>query len=193
MRSVLLSLLLIGICLAEPKIQRVCHNPDGYCYITGHPEDDIPQEIEQGLWIGNMYAAANQQALAKLGITHIVSAIGEPDHLRHEGVQYLVLDFPDVRVRNVGNYLLQAHAFIQQARDSGGVVLVHCAAGVSRSATIAASHLMIRRELSRDQALERVKKARHVIGPNEHFMEVLKKLEAFLMLPHQDVIHLYPG
>ena len=52
----------------------------------------------------------------------------------------------------------------------GKGVLVHCAAGVSRSATIVLSYLMKRNLMSRDKAYEYLKSKRNVIHPNSNFM-----------------------
>jgi len=61
------------------------------------------------------------------------------------------------------------HSFIMGARKAGGKVLVHCAAGISRSATMATAHLMAADKVTFDRALEKVSKARPLVCPNSSF------------------------
>lgn len=42
-----------------------------------------------------------------------------------QALHYLVLDFPDSADQNLLETFEDAHAFIQEARDAGGAVLVH--------------------------------------------------------------------
>jgi predicted protein tyrosine phosphatase len=194
MIRVILLLFFFAVTWAEPRTLRKCDVSGDMCWITAHPDDTTPQEIEEGLWIGNQYAAVNHPALLKRGITHIVTAIGEPTE-RMEGVEYLVMDFDDGHVPHAPQLLIEAHAFIQHARREGGVVLVHCAAGVSRSATIAISHLMLRHGHQKDIALAMVQKVRSVIQPNTFFMRTLDNLQHYLS-PHthwaSDIIYVPP-
>lgn len=55
-----------------------------------------------------------------------------------------------------------------------GVALVHCNAGVSRSASIVIGYLMLREGLSFDDALRQVKLARPSVCPNPGFYQQLK-------------------
>ena len=59
--------------------------------------------------------------------------------------------------------------FIDEARSSGGRVLVHCSQGVSRSATIVIAYCMWKLALPYDDIFDHVKKIRHVISPNVGF------------------------
>ena len=60
---------------------------------------------------------------------------------------------------------------------SGGRVLVHCVAGVSRSATITIAYIMLRTRLSMMEAFHFVKRHRHIVAPNFNFMGQLMELE----------------
>lgn len=63
-------------------------------------------------------------------------------------------------------------------KNSGGRVLVHCQAGISRSATICLAYLIGRLRFRLDEAYEFVKKRRSIISPNFNFMGQLLKWES---------------
>ncbi len=62
-------------------------------------------------------------------------------------------------------------------KQSGGRVLVHCQAGISRSATICLAYLMHTRRVRLDEAFDFVKQRRQVISPNLSFMGQLLQFE----------------
>ena len=62
----------------------------------------------------------------------------------------------------------------------GGRVLIHCYAGISRSATVCLAYLMKSRNMRLEEAFEFVRKLRTVISPNLAFMLQLSKYEAEL-------------
>lgn len=62
-------------------------------------------------------------------------------------------------------------------KQNGGRVLVHCQAGISRSATICLAYLMHTRRVRLDEAFDFVKQRRQVISPNLAFMGQLLQFE----------------
>ena len=71
-------------------------------------------------------------------------------------------------------------AFIHEAIQGGGVVLVHCFAGVSRSSSVVIAYLMHYHGMSYMQAFSHVKTRRSWICPNYGFVNQLKRYEAWL-------------
>ena len=49
---------------------------------------------------------------------------------------------------------MHAITFIEKALESGGKILVHCAAGVSRSSTVVLAYLMYKNRWGYERALE---------------------------------------
>ena len=67
----------------------------------------------------------------------------------------------------------------------GGAVLVHCYAGVSRSATCVIAYLMQERDLNFEEAFSFASKQRPVIFPNMGFQQQLKQFERLLHVKRQ--------
>lgn len=78
--------------------------------------------------------------------------------------------------------------FVENVRSSGGKVLVHCLAGISRSPTICIAYLMYSHNLSLDQAYDLVKQRRSLISPNLNFMRQLFEYEQILIPRRQRAV-----
>lgn len=73
--------------------------------------------------------------------------------------------------------LLCTFSVADSVKESGGRVLVHCQAGISRSATICLAYLIHARRVRLDEAFDFVKQRRQVISPNLAFMGQLLQFE----------------
>ena len=98
---------------------------------------------------------------------------------RHEKeLTYLKLDVVDLPSSDILK-LCRDHdtnTFIENGRKSGGV-LVHCQAGVSRSATVAATYLMCSLKIPFKKALASLQIARPIVYPNIGFRAQLNVLD----------------
>ncbi|KAH3745557.1 dual specificity protein phosphatase 1B [Pelomyxa schiedti] len=100
-------------------------------------------EIESGwLYLGDTGCAVSSKALEALGVTHIVTVLDDffapfSDRIKYHHVK--ALDSP---AADILSQLPAACRFIDEARSHGGVILVHCGAGVSRSATVTIAYIM---------------------------------------------------
>ena len=75
-------------------------------------------------------------------------------------------------------------AFIKDGMSRGNV-LVHCYAGVSRSATCVIAYLMQEKEMSFEDAFSFASKRRPVIFPNMGFQRQLTEFERLLQVKRQ--------
>ncbi|OAY40201.1 dual specificity protein phosphatase 12 isoform X2 [Manihot esculenta] len=82
----------------------------------------------------------------------------------------------DMESEDLLDYLDACLDFIDQSRKEGSV-LVHCFAGVSRSAAIITAYLMRTEQLSQEDALESLKESCEFVCPNDGFLDQLKMFE----------------
>lgn len=87
----------------------------------------------------------------------------------NEQFKYKVINVYDMPFVNLSKHFQECIDFIKDALDNGGAVLVHCFAGVSRSATIILAYLMQERGMSFLDAMSFVKRRRPIIFPNFGF------------------------
>ncbi|OCH89205.1 hypothetical protein OBBRIDRAFT_732976 [Obba rivulosa] len=120
-------------------------------------------EVIPNLWIGDYASALDTEKL-------------RAHNIRSVTFSKLQLNIDDTEDTDVLPHLVSALTFIQAELDKQWGVLVHCQAGMSRSATIVAAYLMYSQNLDVDGALEMIKKVRPRIQPNDGF---LRQLEVF--------------
>lgn len=87
---------------------------------------------------------------------------------------YKVLDVADIPSQNLLQHLPQSTEWIGNAVKRGGRVLVHCYAGISRSAAIITAFLMSEHKISAECANQLVRKAKYNIYPNPGFKQQLE-------------------
>lgn len=68
--------------------------------------------------------------------------------------------------------------FIEEAvKTPNACVIIHCYAGISRSATVVLAYFMVHHQKTLDEALTHVKQVRPMVNPNHAFYEMLRALE----------------
>ncbi|KAJ8585417.1 DSPc-domain-containing protein [Rhizopogon salebrosus TDB-379] len=123
------------------------------------------------------YTSASRSFIDSVGITHIISIGRTPACLDHPNVQYHRLQLLDKDMSSIYAASDKANQVIMDAKDSGGKVLVHCVAGVSRSPTIIAAYLVSRCSMSLKDALGLLVRVRPAVCPRSGFIAQLKELE----------------
>ncbi|KAI9312174.1 protein-tyrosine phosphatase-like protein [Dichotomocladium elegans] len=134
-------------------------------------ENRSMQEIIPRLFLGSATASLSLETLVLHGVTHVLS-IGPFDPL-FDSITYKIINEMDVPETNLIQYFNETYDFIQGGLDAGGVVLVHCQAGVSRSPAVVAAYLMRVRSLPAQQALDIIRDQRSFVVPNDGFLEQL--------------------
>ncbi|BGP06647.1 tyrosine/serine/threonine protein phosphatase pps1 [Rhodotorula toruloides] len=176
-------------------------------------EGHFPSRILPYLYLGNVNHASNALMLKALGITHVVSLGESALHPPPKSLTDLtslfrgnssnspatnslwveerlgniaVLDMKNVAddgIDSIRPCIDEALAFITQARDQGGKILVHCKVGVSRSASIVIAHLMhdVGLDLASAYLVTRSRRLNLLVQPNLPFMAALHAFEGELL------------
>jgi protein-tyrosine phosphatase len=138
---------------------------------------ELPDNIyENRIFLGSQDAAANRDGLSELNITGVL-VCGTGLQLYHQAentIRYHLLPIDDSLDQNLAVYIPSSMEFIDEVLVSGGNVLIHCHAGISRSASMTIAWLMKTQDWDFDTAHSYVKSKRKVIHPNSNFVNVLK-------------------
>ena len=112
---------------------------------TRDPKDDI-DEVHPRIYMSGYAPADCWATLQRCGITHILTVTPHArPKFEDKGIVYMVIDdIQDNTQQNVINYFQQTNVFIKQAlaENTTNRVLVHCAAGISRSGAFCAAYMI---------------------------------------------------
>lgn len=126
-------------------------------------------KINKSIYIGDIASAFNKDMLIDEGITHILSVVLGVEPMFPDEFEYLNLPTRDIINEDITEYLEECIEFIKDAITKNGKVLVHCAYGVSRSASVVIGYLIKEKHMSYEEAYNFVKEKRNIIEPNEGF------------------------
>lgn len=131
-------------------------------------------QIMPGLFLGSLDDSQDRRQLKQHNITHIISII-ENAKPYFEEIKYLCIDEEDSSSR-LHLFFAESINFIQKARKiEKGNVLVHCFAGISRSATIVIAYMMSCTDTPYETCLGLVKKERKIVKPSPSFVRQLQQ------------------
>ncbi|CAD8178135.1 unnamed protein product [Paramecium octaurelia] len=138
------------------------------------------------LWLGNIKAAQNIMNLSKENIRTVITVANNVNvsYPKHQKINHKVFKIHDKENVNIQELIEMTNEEIQEAMKIGSV-LVHCMAGISRSATCVIAYLMHQNKWPFEKTLKFVKSKRPCVKPNEGFKkqlisysnEIQKKLE----------------
>ena len=185
-------------CYCSPEHVKTCDNLDIClnCYVVKSPRLTIPLELStieahsgkksplehfldvnkiskivDNIYLSGMYFVKEQ--LIELGITKIVRILNKDEMSlaspNHQNITYLSLYCKDEYNQPIIKCIIDAFDFINSAVKNNEKVLIHCRAGISRSATIVIGYLMKARGMSYNMAYTIVKYNRSIVSPNLSF------------------------
>ena len=122
-------------------------------------------------------SAITANRLRAIGITHVINCTIDVPDVYIDNIDVVRIPLDDSPSSKLLPYFDKAADRIQQVAAVGGKTLVHCVAGVSRSASICIAYLMKFHGMTLLDAYHFVKKARPVIRPNVGFFKQLIEYE----------------
>ncbi|CAM4669163.1 unnamed protein product [Leuciscus chuanchicus] len=147
--------------------------------MTPDVENAVISPILPFLFLGNERDAEDLNLLLRLNIGFVVNVTTHLPlyHLDTGLVRYKRLPATDNSKQNLRQYFEEVFEFIEEAHQCGRGVLVHCQAGVSRSATIVIAYLMKHTLMTMTDAYKYVRGRRPIVSPNLNFMGQLLEFE----------------
>lgn len=142
---------------------------------------NFPNDIwDNRLFLGNYNQASQFIICQSLKLTHVVNVTAECVNAHEEkGIKYLHIIILDETEVNLLKFFKEAFEFIDKALNESkdNKILIHCALGKSRSASITVMFLMKKFGWPFEKALEYVKMKRRIVDPNYGFLKQLEEFE----------------
>jgi len=143
---------------------------------------NFPTPITNNIVLGSEADANNLQYYEQFNITQVLTIIDKdfqlPADITSRGVVHKIFQLPDSGNSNILEHFEEANKFL--AENTTGSTLIHCHAGISRSATITIAYLMKIHRLNLDQCFSMVKNKRPAIAPNFGFLGQLQRYQETL-------------
>jgi predicted protein tyrosine phosphatase len=144
-------------------------------------------QITPHILIGDVYAAIGnyltqeQDLLDILRIDTVISVLSEEEYDRFmvgsidfEGREWHRFILEDDENEPIIATVHSVHRIITEATSKNKNVLIHCAAGISRSPALVIGHLMLQNNITYEEAAATVRTRRPIVQPNQGFINQLK-------------------
>ena len=141
-----------------------------------------PDKVTDHVFLGSLRTAQSEKIFRQLNITKIVTAgkgLQVLDPLP-EGVEQILLNVDDQPDQKLAPFFDDVADFLEKSTLQNERVLVHCFAGLSRSAAVVCAYLIKKRKMTFKQAIQLVKVARPSVNPNDGFRKQLIEYEHIL-------------
>jgi protein-tyrosine phosphatase len=156
-------------------------------------KNDI-DEIFPHLYISNWYTSNNEDVILKNNIKAVITLETRPKPQEIKkfysmyGIDYIYINIGDMPNENIYKYFNMTYDFIKQYTSNHQNVLVHCYAGISRSASIILNYIIKDTYINNinnmkvynespgkivNYILLYAKEKRYIINPNEGFLRQL--------------------
>lgn len=107
-------------------------------------------------------------------IGSVLSAVWAGNFKPDENLKYLLIEADDNPNYDMSKHFEKAVKFIHESLQTTNV-LVHCAAGISRSVCLIIAYMIKFHKMKPSEALIKIRQTRPWAGPNEGFTEQLEK------------------
>ncbi|CAF0922519.1 unnamed protein product [Didymodactylos carnosus] len=131
--------------------------------------------VENFLYLGSGKDANDIEQLLENKITHILNCTLEwainpalPEHIKVKKIP-----LKDITEENISEQFDIVYDFLNEIKQQGGRVLIHCVVGRSRSASLVLSYLMKAEKMNLGEAYAYLLNCRNQIKPNDSFIKQL--------------------
>ena len=157
------------------------HFEDGYEINWKYTDCSVilePNKTYGGLFLGNNVASQDHKFLKENDVQVVIDMAGHKNSYPKEVLEH----HKTIAAFDHSSYDLSLHFqecfdYIHEHRTNRRNVLIHCVAGVSRSASIVIGYLMNKFDMDLENAYKFVRIKRTSIIPNRGFMSQLAKLD----------------
>eukprot|EP01091_Cochliopodium_minus_P003982 TRINITY_DN1390_c0_g1_i1.p1 TRINITY_DN1390_c0_g1~~TRINITY_DN1390_c0_g1_i1.p1 ORF type:complete len:337 (-),score=86.86 TRINITY_DN1390_c0_g1_i1:56-1066(-) len=140
--------------------------------------NQILQKDNSFLYLGGIENAKSKECIDSLNIKNIVNVTSHYDNQFEEtGIKYLRISIQDNTQQNIADHFEMSYNFIKESLEKKENILIHCVAGVSRSASLVLAFLMKYNNTSYKETFEYLRKRRKNIFPNVGFLKQLLLFE----------------
>jgi protein-tyrosine phosphatase len=140
--------------------------------ISDYYSKHLSEVIPNFLYLSSYNATKNKSLLEKNKITHIINCAADfCENFFESENKYTYLSFylKDHVLENIECIFYECIKFIDNVKEKGGRVLVHCIQGISRSVTLVMAYLIYKNKLTYDKAFNIVQSKREISSPNFGF------------------------
>jgi len=147
--------------------------------------------VRPRLWLGNYAAARDERFIQANNINVVFNCTKDLEYLETPAVQrrYRVPvddNLRDEEIINMERWAPEIIMLLMQEYKNGNTILVHCAAGMQRSAAVVAMLLIVLEGLTPDQAIAAVQEKRAIaFRPSANFR---RSIHGFHQYYHRKVI-----
>jgi len=142
--------------------------------------DPFPSKITDNIFLGDSNGC-NQTFFEQNNIGAVIQVMNEPP-LLPEHIPHLHIDISDKINVQITDFFSQCFAFIDEHIERNVNIYIHCALGISRSATIVIGYIMHKNRITYNDAYKLVHSKRPQIDPNFGFCCQLLVFEKSLNL-----------
>lgn len=150
------------------------------------PKHDPANEILPGLWLGNRTASQSVEFLEGKKIKTVFNCTKDIPFYPTVRRQYRIPVDDNLQEEEIRNLELWSFEIVykiaaeyKKAQEEGGGILVHCMAGMQRSAASVAMYLIAFHEMTTDQAIQFIQSKRSIaFQPSANFEAAIRGFEA---------------